>query len=173
MDPVQEVYNHWMKYRAPKNGWKGCALEDGEPLAHVKNAIRARLKDCNGRVDVVKRAIDNYAKLLLGSEYTWKYAWTLHQFLTRKRKDSNGELQFHRFIDIEPRDFLTKKAKAARLNRAKQEQAAADRVAVIERQTDPLVMFWNGPIEDVRETYRTGSQFERSMIRKHRPEAVI
>jgi len=170
MDPVQEVYDHWMKYKVRGNKWKGCKL-----LYFIKNEIKARLKDVDGDVKTAKQAIDHYAEVRLNPDYTWYHmenGWTLHEFLTITRPRDRTSLQFLRFIDLNPEDFLTKKAKAARLNRAKQEQAAADRVAVIERQTDPLVMFWNGPIEDVRETYRTGSQFERSMIRKHRPEAV-
>jgi len=47
----------------------------------IKAAIEKTLKDYT--VDEVTQAITNYAEILTGSQYFFKYTWTLRDFLTR------------------------------------------------------------------------------------------
>ena len=155
---VREIYDHWMKYKVRGNVWKGCKY-----VCYVKNDIRARLKDVDGDTELAKQAIDHYAKMLLDSDYTWDYVWTLHEFFTRKRKD--GGLQFLRFIEINPEDYRTKKAKAAMFNKVKRERAAADQARMV-------ALIRESPLAKVKEMLRVGTERDRWLIRKVRPEAV-
>ena len=170
MDAAQDIYEHWMKYKVHGNKWKGCDLDDdGNVYAHVKNAIRARMKDCNGKVGPIKKAIDVYAKVLLDSKYSWNYSWTLHEFLTRKQKNSS-ELQFCRFLDRGPEDFLTAAAKASKIEAVKQERKQEQRKE--QGPITPFVGYTDMPIEEARQLYRDGDNFVKTIIRKVRPEAV-
>ena len=117
MEPTAQVlavYTHWNKHGGkPWKSHKKLASE-------IIDAIELRLKDYS--VDDLKKAITNYAQILKSREYTWSYAWTIREFLTRHRPDDSKELQLYRFLDhsFEADDHLTPEARRHRaiLNRA-------------------------------------------------------
>ena len=166
-ESIRAVYDHWRKYKVRKNtkqGIQGNAWAGCEYVSYIKNAIKARLLDVDGRVDLVTQAIDHYAKVLLDPDYTWTYVWTLHEFFTRKRAD--GGLQFLRFIDLNPNDYLTRRAKDAIMEKTKRSRAVASVTST------PFISYGNMPLEQVVEKYKSGNAFERQFILKVRPEVM-
>ena len=165
MDPVQDIYEHWMKYKVHGNKWKGCVL-----TYFIRNAINARLKDVDGNVGLAKQAIDNYAKVLLNPDYSWGHAWTLYEFMTRSRPTARGELQFYRFLELSPEEHLTKRAKERKVEAVKHERKQEQRKE--QGPITPFVGYTDMPIEEARQLYRDGDNFVKTIIRKVRPEAV-
>ena len=57
-------------------------------------------------------AVENYAKVLLSSDFKWSYAWTLQQFLTRTSPTNRKEQQLWRFLpnNYHDEDYLVESA---------------------------------------------------------------
>jgi len=92
---ISQIFDHWNSFKG-KGKWKSH-----RELNHdIRSAIAERLKTYTAKEII--QAISNYALILLGKEYTWTYAWTLRQFLTRHQKPPNGkDLQLLRFLSGE------------------------------------------------------------------------
>jgi len=104
------IFNHWNSYRG-KGNWKS----HHEMTFEIKSAIRDQLKHYT--LEQLKKAIDNYAKVLFSKDYQWSYAWTLRQFLTRHQKAPNQQdLQLYRFLEsgFADDDYLTQRAREKR-----------------------------------------------------------
>jgi len=100
--PLLQIFNHWNSYKAQsvsklkddeeaKITWHSHKLRPDSTISpEVENAITDALKS-GYSVEDVCGAIDNYAKVLLGSDYWWTHIWPLPTFLTvkyEKRKDA-------------------------------------------------------------------------------------
>lgn len=105
---VQEIFNHWNTFKG-----RGNFKSHREMTPDIEKAVKIRLKD-KFTIEQLKGAINNYAQILISSEYEWSYAWTLYQFLTRHRPDNRDELQIYRFI---PNNFSTQDFKKTSLGK--------------------------------------------------------
>ena len=96
------VFDCWNSYKG-KGKWKSHR----ELTYETEMAIKEQLKHYSS--EQLCKAIHNYAKILIGKEYRWSYAWTMYQFLTRGKPENNKEKQLWRFLDnnFEESDFLT------------------------------------------------------------------
>jgi len=120
-DNISVAFSHWNSFKGKKKTPTCGAWKSHKDLTpEIKSAIRTRLKEYP--IDEITAAVSNYAKVLLGREYTWTHAWTLQQFLTRHKPDQRDELQFWRFHpnNFVEDDYLTKPAKAARIEKNRQ-----------------------------------------------------
>lgn len=107
---ISVLFNHWNSFKGQKN-WKHHPKISYE----IESAIREQLKHYS--VEQLKKAIDNYAKVLSGKDYTWSYAWTFRQFLTRKQKPPNQhDLQLYRWLEsgFQEDDYLKDSAQSRR-----------------------------------------------------------
>lgn len=85
------IFNFWNKFKGRAN-FKGHR----DLTTEIKKAISLRLKDYS--VKDICEAIANYTKILIDTDFTWSYAWTLQQFLTRHNQKYREELQLYRFL---------------------------------------------------------------------------
>lgn len=92
--PVFLIFDRWNQYRGQsvaklRGGkkerllWHGHKLKpDGTIAPDIRGAIEGALSK-GYSADEICGAIDNYAKVLLGTRYYWSYVWSLPEFLTR------------------------------------------------------------------------------------------
>ncbi len=92
MTPTEKVIEIWNSKKQRGNAWKSHR----ELTYETRQAIQSTLRKY--RLGQITEAIDNYAKVLLGKEYKWSYAWSLYQFLTRHKPDQRQELQLYRWL---------------------------------------------------------------------------
>jgi hypothetical protein len=97
---VETVFNAWNRHarrKVTKNGDKISWHEHRKVSEEIVRGVEWATR--HHTVDEIVAAIDNYAKVLLGSEYYWSYAWTLPDFLTRKQgKEKTSLPQIVRFL---------------------------------------------------------------------------
>ncbi len=92
-EQTQYIYSCWNAKKA--KGWR----------SHTKlnipttEALVFRLKQ-GYTVEALCKAINNYAMVLLGKDYTWDCVWTLREFLVRKTPD-RSEYQLCRWLEGE------------------------------------------------------------------------
>ena len=105
--------------------------------ADIKRAIDRALRDSS--LEVVSQAIKNYAEILKGDQYYFKYSWTLKDFLKRgldkfldleiaKRNyggDRDGTHRGH-ITKLPPRDIYSKPRRNPKLDKLVEQQRAAD-----------------------------------------------
>jgi len=101
LTPTETIFEHWNSKKVRGNKWKGHKVL----LPHMKTAIQKALKQYG--LEILKQAVDNYAKVLLGREYKWSYAWTLFEFFTRHKPEQRQELQLYRWIDFYEEDYYS------------------------------------------------------------------
>ncbi len=108
------VFEKWNSYKGKK--WKSHTALSYE----IKLAITEQLKHYS--VDELCGAIENYAKILLGNDFKWSYAWTLQQLLTRTSPTNREERQLWRFLPNNycDEDYLTETAKKRRVAEQKE-----------------------------------------------------
>jgi len=122
------VFNHWNKYTGGKVTkdskhitWRSHRLRNDSSISpDVSNAISQTLKGGH-TAEQICSAIDSYAKVLLGEDYIWSYAWNLVDFLTRgEEKHKQAARKWWRFLPdnfIEDH-YLTDAARKKRANTA-------------------------------------------------------
>lgn len=108
------VFEKWNSYKCKK--WKFHPKLSYE----IKQAITEQLKHYSA--DDLCGAVENYAKILLGSDFKWSYAWTLQQFLTRTSPTNRKEQQLWRFLpnNYHDEDYLTESAIKRRVGQRKE-----------------------------------------------------
>ena len=108
------IFDRWNSHKSKK--WKSHAKMSYE----IEQAITEQLKHYS--VDELCGAIDNYANILLSPDFTWSYAWTLQQFLTRSRPDNRQEKQLWRFLpnNYHDDDYLTDSVRKTRVRHRKE-----------------------------------------------------
>lgn len=98
--PEKTVFNAWNRHahrKVTKNGSKISWHQHRKLSEEIILGVKLVTK--HHAVDEIVAAIDNYAKVLLGSEYYWSYVWTLPDFLTRKQgKEKTCPPQIIRFL---------------------------------------------------------------------------
>ena len=116
------VFAHWNSKKQKGNKWKShndlsYEIEQSliEPLKHYP-------------VETLCQTIDNYALVLLSSDYQWSYAWTLYQFFSRSKPTDRTEKQFWRFLpnNFVEDDYLTPQAKQTRIAEKRQSYDAKE-----------------------------------------------
>jgi hypothetical protein len=104
-EAVQQVFDYWNSYSGQsvekpsgQGGVKRVTWKSHRQLSRDKVlAIEQALKGFSAS-DLIG-AIDNYATILLGSQYFWSYAWTLTEFFSRGReRHKQAERQFWQFL---------------------------------------------------------------------------
>lgn len=120
MTPTETIFEHWNSKKQRGNKWKSHRLL----LPHIRKAIQDAIRIYS--VDIIKEAIDNYAKVLLGREFKPFYAWTLHQFLTRHKPAERKELQLYRWIDFYEEEYYSDKYKKWKQQQRKIERENQD-----------------------------------------------
>lgn len=120
MTPTDTIYNHWNSKKQHGSKWKSHRLL----LPHVQTAIQQAIRKYS--VEIIKEAIDNYAKVLLGREFTWSHAWTLYEFLTRHKPAERKELQLYRWIDFYEEEYYSDKYKKYQQQEHKKERKRQD-----------------------------------------------
>lgn len=128
-----QIFNHWNKYKGKsvskqrggentKITWHSHKLRpDGSISPEIENAVSQTLKGKHSVGDVCG-AVDNYARVLLSSDYWWTHVWALPTFLTVKyerRKDAD-----HKWWQFLPDNFieehyLTESAKRKRATKVR------------------------------------------------------
>lgn len=108
------VFEKWNTFKG-KN-WKSHVKLSYE----IEQAITEQLKHYS--VDDLSGAIENYARVLLGSDFKWSYAWTLQQFLTRTSPTNRKEQQLWRFLpnNYHDEDYLYESTLKRRVKERKQ-----------------------------------------------------
>lgn len=98
------VFEKWNSFKGKK--WKSHKTLSYE----IEQAIAKQLKHYS--VKELCQAIENYAKVLLNSDFKWSYAWTLQQFLTRTSPTNRQEQQLWRFLpnNYHDEDYLNDSA---------------------------------------------------------------
>lgn len=118
MDKAQEVFDHWNS-KGRGGGWHSHSIFSAE----IEDAVKIRLKVYS--VGQLKSAIDNYALILLSSDYrmfnngksSWDKKWTLRQFLLRRPNNfKEVDPYLYRFLPgtFEASEYLTKQARERR-----------------------------------------------------------
>lgn len=120
MTNTEIILEHWNSKKQRGSKWKSHRTL----TCHVREAIQKAIRRYS--VEIIKDAIDNYAKVLLGREFTWSYAWTLYQFLTRHKLVERKELQLIRWIDFYEEDYYSEKYKKYRQQEHKKERKRQD-----------------------------------------------
>lgn len=109
------IFEQWNSFKGNKK-WKSHTKLSYE----IEQAITEQLKHYS--VIDLCGAIENYAKVLLSSDFKWSYAWTLQQFLTRSSPHNRNEKQLWRFLpnNYHDEDYLTDSAKGRRTKQRKE-----------------------------------------------------
>lgn len=112
--PTTVVFEKWNSFKGKK--WKSHKTLSYES----KLAITEQLKHYS--TDELCSAVENYARVLLSSDFKWSYAWTLQQFLTRTSPTNRKEQQLWRFLpnNYHDEDYLTDSAKTRRVAEKKE-----------------------------------------------------
>lgn len=113
---VKEIFDYWNAKKVRGNAWKGCS----EITPNIAKAITNWLKE-GYTVKHLTDALDNYALILLNSDYTWTYAWSIYELFTRGKKWDRTDKQLYRFLanNFQAIDYMTESAKR-RLKAVKQ-----------------------------------------------------
>lgn len=133
MTDTEQVYNHWNSKKVRGNKWKS----HNELTYETKQAIQSVLRKYS--LENIISAIDNYAKVLLGREFKWSYAWTLYQYLTRHNPNQRQELQLYRWLpsNFYEEDYYSEKyRKHLRQNSGEKEVQQSRRDKVISVYSD-------------------------------------
>lgn len=118
---VMEVKSNTTVVFEKWNSFKGKKWKSHKTLSYEsKLAITEQLKHYS--VEELCSAVENYAKVLLNSDFKWSYAWTLQQFLTRTSPTNRKEQQLWRFLpnNYHDEDYLTDSAKRRRVTERKE-----------------------------------------------------
>ena len=158
------IFDKWNFYKGKKK-WKSHPKMSYE----IERAISEQLKHYSG--EDLCAAIDNYAKVLLSPDFTWSYAWTLQQFLTRSQPNNRNEKQLWRFLpnNYHDDDYLTESAKSSRINRSREKARDREQYAhwIQERPEGIIIQFYKdrpdlSPRSAVRGGYSPAPSSSRS-----------
>lgn len=157
---ISVIFDCWNKYKKYKK-FKGHQKITPE----IERAVSLRLKEYS--VSDISQAIDNYAKVLLGNDYRWSYAWTLYQFLTRHNPQYRDELQIYRFLpnNFSDYDYLTDQSKRSKVIQEKKPTTPAIKF-------DPASHWQSKTDEQVKKEYLQGNRTMKELIAKHRPDVL-
>ena len=103
-EQIKKVFDHWNSYkgrkvpkRSNKKCWWSCELSEGKVPFDVRKGIKEALKHYS--LDEIKKAIDNYALVLLNKDYKWSYVWKIAVFFSVKyEKRMDGDKKWWQFL---------------------------------------------------------------------------
>lgn len=147
---IDAVFQSWNRHKGSCN-WRSHR----EITPDIFKAIELRIRD-GFTLEQITKAISNYAAVLCSNEFVWSRAWTLSQFLTRKRPDNREELQLSRFI---PGNFSFCDFGRSRLGKER-EQVRADYSEKIR----------SAPAEDLKKAIKNPGYKRTWLVRELRPE---
>ncbi len=132
-EKITSIFSHW-------NSHKGCGYGKVKWKSHrifslpCQQAVRKRLRQ-GYKMDDLKQAIDNYARVLTHSDCKWSYAWNLLEFLIRHRPDRRKEEQLWRWLpgQFELDDYIKPKAKVDKARAAEPKAEPFEEVTQAEK----------------------------------------
>ncbi len=124
-----KIFNHWNSYKGKlieKNNekitWKSHNLKsDGFIAPEIVKAIKQALS-VGYSVEDICSAISNYAKILLGEDFFWTYAWNLAEFLTRgEERHKQAPRKWWKFLpdNFDKERYLSEGARLRRNTKAR------------------------------------------------------
>jgi len=133
MSPLLQVFNHWNSYKDRSV----CKLRDGKKTNITWHSHKLRPDDSlspdtekaiagalmgKHSVEDICGAVDNYAMVLLGSDYWWTHVWPLPTFLMVKyERHKDADYKWWQFLpdSFIENNYLTEPAKTKRENEVK------------------------------------------------------